>query len=120
MTASATPGYNYRVAPERLNIAQDVLDASIARGCGPRPALIGDFGIVTYEALQQRVNTVAAGLLDLRLKRGDLVLLKMGNSPEFAAVFLAAVKLGIIPVLANSLLTAVELTAVLEQTRPEV
>ena len=120
MTASATPGYNYRVVPEKLNIAQDVLDASIARGCGPRPALIGDFGIVTYEALQQRVNTVAAGLLDLRLKRGDLVLLKMSNSPEFAAVFLAAVKLGIIPVLANSLLTAVELTAVLEQTRPEV
>ena len=29
-------------------------------------------------------------------------------------------KLGIIPVLVNSLLTAVELTAVLEQTRPEV
>src|SRR4029434_8912901 len=98
MTASATPGYNYRVVPEKLNIAQDVLDASIARGCGPRPALTGDFGIVTYEALQQRVNTVAAGLLDLNLKRGDL--LKMSNSPEFAAAFLAAVKLGIIPVLA--------------------
>jgi acyl-coenzyme A synthetase/AMP-(fatty) acid ligase len=120
MTASATPGYNYRVAPEKLNIAQDVLDASIARGCGPQPALIGDFGIVTYEALQQRVNTVAAGLLDLRLKRGDLVLIKMSNSPDFAVAFLAAVKLGVIPVLVNSLLTAVELTAVLEQTRPQV
>src|SRR5258708_20831674 len=42
----------------------------------------------------------------------------MSNSPEFAAAFLAAVKLGVIPVLVNSLLTAVELTAVLEQTRP--
>src|SRR5258707_15711563 len=119
MTASATPGYNYRVVPEKLNIAQDVLDASIARGCGPRPALIGDFGIVTYEALQQRVNTVAAGLLDLNLKRGDLVLIKMSNSPEFAVAFLAAVKLCVVPVLVNSLLTAVELTAVLQQTRPQ-
>src|SRR4030095_2350319 len=120
MTASATPGYNYRVVPEKLNIAQDVLDASIAHGCGPRPAFIGDFGIVSYETLEKQVNALAAGLLDLNLKRGDLVLLKMGNSPEFAAAFLAAVKLGIIPVLVNSLLTAVELTAVLEQTRPEM
>src|SRR5258707_366603 len=120
MTASATPGHKYRVVPEKLNIARDVLEASIARGCGLRSALIGDFGIVTYEALQHRVNTVAAGLLDLNLKRGDLVLIKMSNSPEFAAAFLAAVKLGVIPVLVNSLLTAVELTAVLEQTNPQL
>ena len=44
----------------------------------------------------------------------------MSNSPEFAVAFLAAVKLGVIPVLVNSLLTAVELTAVLEQTRPQL
>ena len=83
-------------------------------------ALVGEFGVVTYESLQQRVNAVAAGLLDLGLQRGDLVLIKMSNSPEFAVAFLAAVKLGVIPVLVNSLLTAVELTAVLEQTRPRL
>ena len=120
MTVSAAPGRDYRVVPEKLNLAHDVLEASLARGCGQRPALVGDFGIVTYEALQQRVNAVAAGLLDLGLKRGDLVLLKMSNSPEFAVAFLAAVKLGVIPVLVNSLLTAVELTAVLEQSMPQL
>ncbi|MGH7852786.1 MAG: acyl-CoA synthetase, partial [Candidatus Binatia bacterium] len=56
----------------------------------------------------------------LGLKRGDLILIKMSNSPEFAVAFLAAVKLGVIPVLVNSLLTAVELRAVLEQTRPQL
>ena len=111
---------NYRVVPGKLNLGRDVLEASIARGCGPRAALVGDFGVVTYETLQQRVNGSAAGLLDLGLKRGDLVLIKMGNSPEFAVAFLAAVKLGVIPVLVNSALTAVELTAVLEQTRPQL
>ena len=120
MTVSPSPWHDYRVVPEKLNLAHDVLEASMARGCGSLPALIGDFGIVSYETLEKQVNALAAGLLDLHLKRGDLVLLKMGNSPEFAAAFLAAVKLGIIPVLVNSLLTAVELTAVLEQTRPEV
>ncbi len=120
MTVSQTLGDDYRVVPVKLNLAHDVLDASIARGWGQRPALVGDFGIVTYEALQQQVNAVAAGMLDLGLKRGDLVLIKLSNSPEFAVAFLAAVRLGVIPVLVNSLLTAVELTAVLEQTRPQL
>src|SRR4029079_19110039 len=101
-------------------LEHDVLEASIARGCGQKAALVGDFGVVTYEALQQRVNAVAGGLLGLGLTRGKLVLIKMSNAPEFAVSFLAAVKLGVIPVLVNSLLTAVELTAVLEQTRPQL
>jgi acyl-coenzyme A synthetase/AMP-(fatty) acid ligase len=118
MTLSAISADNYRVAPEKLNLVQNVLDDTIARGCGVRTALVGEFGVVTYESLQQRVDSVAAGILDLGLKRGDLALIKMSNSPEFAVAFLAAVRLGVIPVLVNSLLTAVELTAVLEQTRP--
>ncbi len=118
MTFSAISGHDYRIAPEKLNLAHNVLDAPIARGCGARCALVGEFGVVTYDSLQQRVQSVAAGLLELGLQRGDLVLIKMSNSPEFAVAFLAAVRLGVIPVLVNSLLTAVELTAVLEQTRP--
>jgi acetyl-CoA synthetase len=70
--------------------------------------------------LQQRVDGLAAGLLGLGLKRRDLVVLKMGNAPEFAVAFLAAVKLGVIPVLVNSLLTASELRPVLEQTKPQL
>ncbi len=115
-----TPAPGFRVAPEKLNLAHEVLDASVARGCGPRPALVGDHGVVSYESLQRRVNALATGLLELRLKRGDLILIKMGNSPEFAIAFLAAVKLGIIPVLVNSRLTAAELTPVLEQTKPRL
>ena len=120
MTAWAAPGPNFRVAPEKLNLAREVLDASVERGCGPLPALIGDHGVISYQALQQRVNGLAAGLLDLGLQRGDLIIIKMGNAPEFAVAFLAAVKLGVIPVLVNSLLTAAELKPVLEQTRPQL
>jgi acetyl-CoA synthetase len=120
MTEWAPPGPNFRVAPEKLNLAREVLDNSVGRGCGPLPALVGDHGVVSYESLQQWVNALAAGLLDLGLKRGDLILIKMGNAPEFAVAFLAAIKLGVIPVLVNSLLTAVELRSVLEQTRPQL
>ena len=75
-----------------------MIEASIARGCGQKAALVGDFGVVTYEALQQRINAVAGGLLGLGLTRGELVRPTRSNAPEFAAGFLAAVKLGVIPV----------------------
>ena len=120
MIVKESLGRGYRVVPERLNIASEVLDASIARGCGSRAALVGDFGVVTYGVLQQRVESAAAGLIDLEVKQGDLVLIKMSNSPEFAVAFLAAVKLGVIPVLVNSFLTSAELSAVLEQTRTQL
>ena len=61
-----------------------MLEAVDSAGCGQQAALVGDYGVVTYEALQQRVNAVAAGLLGLGLTRGDLVLIKMSNAPEFA------------------------------------
>lgn len=120
MSEAAIPWPGYRVAPEKLNLAVEVLDAPVARGLGPHHALVGEHGSVTYEDLQRRVNAVATGLVNLGLTRGELVLIKMGNSPEFAIVFLAAVKLGAIPVLVNSLLSAGELKSVLEEARPRL
>jgi acyl-coenzyme A synthetase/AMP-(fatty) acid ligase len=120
MNDPSIPWPEYRRAPEKLNLAAEVLDASVARGCGPRVALVGAHGTTTYAALLELVNAVAAGLCDCGLGRGDRLLIKMGNSVEFAAAFLAAVKLGAIPVLVNSLLTAGELRSVLEQAQPKV
>ena len=114
MSEAPLPWPNYRSAPAELNLAAEVLDGAMARGCAERAALVGDHGATSYTAVRQMANAVAAGLIEHGLKRGDLVLIKMSNSLEFAAVFLGAVKLGVIPVLVNSLLTAAELQAVLE------
>lgn len=120
MIDSSPPWPGYRSAPEKLNLAAEVLDAAIARGHAPRIALTGDHGTTTYESLQRQVNAASAGLMDLGLRRGDLVLVKMANSVEFAVTFLASVRLGIVPVLVNSLLTASELRSVLEQAQPKL
>jgi len=120
MSDFSPPWPSYRRAPERLNLAAELLDPSIAGGFASKVALIGDHGDVTYASLQQTINGVAAGLIDRGVGRGDLVLIKMGSSIEFAAAFLGAVKLGAIPALVNSLLTAAELRSVLEQTRPKL
>ena len=110
MTVSAKSLARLSSRARKLNLAHDVLEASIARGCGSAAGARRRLRSRHLRNIEKQVNAVAAGLLDLDLKRGDLVLIKMSNSPEFAAAFLAAVKLGMIPVLVNSLLTAVELT----------
>lgn len=122
MDPSTIPGPRYRVIPEKLNLADEALGAgdALVRRRGNAPALVGDFAPVTYPLLRRRVDAAADGLGGLNLQRGERVLIKMGNSPEFAIVFLAAVKRGIIPVLVNSALTASELTPILEQARPKV
>lgn len=117
---SAPPWPGYRSAPQNLNLAAEALDTSIADHRGSNTALIGEQGTTTYAALQQTVSAVAAGMSDLGVVRGDRVLIKMSNSVEFAAAFLATVRLGAIPALVNSLLTAAELGIVLQQTRPRL
>jgi len=120
MTELTTPWPGYRIAPARLNLAAEALDSSIARGTAARVALIGDAGEITYESLQHRVNDLAASLTALGIKHGERVLIKMSNSLEFATAFLAAVKLGVIPVLVNSLLSTGELARVIEQAQPRL
>lgn len=120
MIQASLPWPGYRSAPDRLNLAVEVLDASIGRGFGSRAALVGEHGTTTFANLQMIVSGVAAGLTAHGIERGDLVLIKMGNSVEFAAAFLASVKLGIIPVLVNSLLSAAELQNVLQQAEAKL
>jgi acyl-coenzyme A synthetase/AMP-(fatty) acid ligase len=89
------PWPGYRKYPERLNLAEEVLEASIESIPGDRPALIGDDGTITYDELNRQVNALAANLIQLGLKRRDTALIVMGNRTEFAVAFLATVKLGI-------------------------
>jgi acyl-coenzyme A synthetase/AMP-(fatty) acid ligase len=120
MSLASLPWPGYRSAPEKLNLATAVLDDPIAAGAGAHVALIGEHGTTTYAEIAGLVNGLAAGLSNRGIKPGDRVLIKMGNSVEFAAAFLAAVKLGVIPVLVNSLLSAGELRVIVQQAEPEL
>ena len=120
MNEAPLPWVNYRSAPAKLNLAVEALDATIASGSGEKTALIGEHGTTTYSDLQRRVNSLAKSFAALGIRRGDHALIRMGNSVEFAAAFLAAVKLGVVPVLVNSLLSAAELRTVLEEVRPKL
>ena len=114
------PWDGYREIPPRLNITREVLERPINQGTGARTALVSRDGGLTYAELLARVNAAARGFEQLGVRAGDPLLMRMPNSAEFATAFLAAVKLGAIPVLVNSLLGPAELSLILEQTQPRV
>ena len=113
------PWPGYRRYPDRLNLAQEVLDPGIEHDLGNRAALIGNAGTITYDELNRQVDAIAANLIQRGLKKCDTALIVMGNCTEFALAFLAAVKLGVIPVLVNSLQSAHELRMIVEQAQTD-
>ena len=65
--------------------------------------------MLTYGGLQKQVNRLANGLRAAGIDRGDRVLLRMPNCPEFIVTWLACQKLGVVTVSTMPLLRAREL-----------
>jgi acetyl-CoA synthetase len=98
---------------ENFNWALDWFDAELARGpLADRPALriVGPGAAeFTFRQLAGRSGRVANGLRALGVRRGDRVLVMLGNVAPLWEVMLAAMKLGAVVVPATTLLTAEDL-----------
>ena len=71
---------------------------------------------LSFANLQGLTNRMANALRDLGVQAGERVLLRLPNSSEFPITFLAAVKVGAIPVPTSPLLTLSELRFLLEDS----
>ena len=74
----------------------------------------------TYGALAQAVRGTATGLLQSGLARGDRVLMRLDNTPEFPICYLACIAVGLIPIPTSAQLTTPEVTAIARDTRPHL
>ncbi|WJX96654.1 4-coumarate--CoA ligase 1 [Trifolium repens] len=76
-----------------------------------RPCLInGDTGeILTYSDVHLTVRKIAAGLNTLGINQGDVIMLVLRNSPQFALTFLGASFRGAVITTANPFYTSSEL-----------
>ncbi len=114
--------------PVPFNWALDWFDAELARNpeSKDRPALwIVDAGSnreikISFEALSRRSNQVANFLRPQGLKRGDHLLLLLGNVVPLWETMLAAMKLGAVVIPATTLLTPDELRDRLDRGRARV
>ncbi len=107
--------------PDRLNCAEALLDAVIARFGADRPCLRTTAGTWTYGDLLRRADQ-AAGVLagDFGLVPGNRVLLRGPNNPWLIASWFAVIKAGGVAVTTMALLRAGEIAALAGITRPSL
>jgi benzoate-CoA ligase family protein len=100
-----------------FNACDYLLDRHVRSGDGDRLALSGVGGDLTYAALHQRVLRTEAGLRFLGLQPEQRVLMFMSDSPEFIAVYLAAMRMGAVPVPVSTMLRTDGLVELLRDSR---
>jgi acetyl-CoA synthetase len=106
---------------DNFNYALDWFDAELAQGENRKRLalkIVGDGAAsVTFGELSDSSNRIANGLLTLGVKRGERILLMLGNVVPLWEIMLAAMKLGAVVIPASTLLTPSDLKDRFERGR---
>jgi benzoate-CoA ligase family protein len=102
---------------ELFNACEYLLDRRLAAGDGDRLALTGPAGDLSYADLWNRVCRTAAGLRAAGVQPEQRILMVMSDSPHFAVVYLAAMRVGAIPVPVSTMLRSDGIAELLRDSR---
>jgi benzoate-CoA ligase len=103
--------------PRDYNAAHDLIERNLAAGRAGKIAYIDDAGSYTYGELAERVNRCANALTGLGFRPEERVLVCLLDTIDFPAVFLGAIKAGIVPIATNTLLTTADYDYMLRDSR---
>jgi benzoate-CoA ligase family protein len=117
---SARPTLTYDDVPRQLNLASWFVDRNVEEGRGDRTALIGPTGETTYAELARLTNRCGNVLRDLGVRAEERVLLILGDSVEFVALWYGAQKIGAVTAEAYTFLQAKDYAYYLDYTRAGV
>ncbi len=106
--------------PPEYNAAYDLLQRNLQAGRGDKIAFIDDQGQYSYADLDKRSAQVANALTELGIQREQRVMVCLHDTIDFPAVFLGAIKAGIIPVAANTLLAEKDYEYMLSDSRARI
>ncbi len=109
-----TPGHTSAAA---FYASEYLLDRHVRAGRGARIALTGAAGDVSYAELADRVRQAARGLRSLGLQAEQRVVMVMADSPEFVVTYLAAMRIGAVPVPISTMLRADDIAEILVDSR---
>ncbi|MDE1183832.1 benzoate-CoA ligase family protein [Paraburkholderia sp.] len=104
--------------PAQFNFATHLFALNRLRG--DKPAYIDDNGVTTYAELEQRARRCATALRTLGVHPEERVLLVMLDTVELPEIFLGALYAGVVPVVANTLLTSADYAYMLAHSHARV
>jgi benzoate-CoA ligase len=103
--------------PHPYNAAYDLIERNLRAGRGDKLAYVDDRARATFAQLGALANRAGNALLALGLVPEQRVVLAMHDSIAWAAVFLGAIKAGIVPIAVNTLLTPKDYRYILDDSR---
>ena len=103
--------------PRDYNAAIDLLDGNLKAGRGGKVAYIDDAGECTYAELAERANRFGNHLRARGLRMEDRILIAMHDCIDWPVAFLGAIKVGVVPVAVNTLLTPKDYEYMLRDSR---
>jgi len=106
--------------PREYNAAYDLIERNLRSGRGAKPAFVDDNGPISYDELARRVNRFASSLPSLGLRPEDRVMICMLDTVDWPVAFLGAIKAGVVPVAANTLLRPHDYEYMLRDSRARV
>src|SRR5919109_1613189 len=106
--------------PDVFNAAVEFVDRHLTEGRADRIALRHGARTLTYRQVAEMVNRVGNALHGSGVEMENRVLLLLYDSPEFAASFFGAMKIGAVPVPINTMMRAQDYEYFLNDSRAKV
>jgi benzoate-CoA ligase family protein len=106
--------------PDEFNAATYFIDRHLQEGRSEKVAFECESNTVTYQQLGKCVNRAGNALRQLGVRVEERVLLLLLDTPEFAASFFGAIKIGAVPVPVNTLLKPSDYQYMLNNSRARV
>ena len=105
---------------ELFNACEYLLDRRVAAGDGDRTALLYGDEVISYRSLLDRVDRAAAALSALGLACEQRLLMVVADCPAFVELFLAAMRIGAVPVPVSTMLKADDIADLLVDSRAPI
>lgn len=106
--------------PEKFNAVDFLLDRHLEEGRGDKTAIVCQGQEWTYKRVFQEVNRLGNGFKSLGVEMENRVLLLSPDLPELISSILAAMKIGAVPVVTNTMLPAADIAYILNDSRAKV
>lgn len=106
--------------PDQFNAAVTFLDRNIAEGRGAKTAVYYEGNAYTYDQIAELAHRVGNGLRELNIDLEQRVALLLLDSPQFAAAFFGAIKMGAVPIPLNTSLRPNDYVYMLNDSRARV